>query len=318
MTTETATAPVTSRRTRVWSMAVYAVVLLAWCWLVGIPNDPAGVVIWIWLATIAWDPEVDLHDHLAFWRDWWKPLLLIVVYWVTRGLADEVGLPVHFSMPVRVDEWIGGGTVPTVTLQENWCGVPCRESLPPRWYDVLFTTVYASHFLVALTMAGVLWMRNRAEWVRWLRRYICILYGGLLGYILYPMAPPWMAARDGLLPDLERISSRGWSEIDLHRQTMVMFGMGNKVAAMPSLHAGIAFLVAFYLISRVRSAWRFLLLLYPLTMSTVLVYSGEHYVVDTIAGALLAGAVMIGCRIWERGREQVAPREPETSGVGRA
>ena len=93
---------------------------------------------------------------------------------------------------------------------------------------------------------------------------------------------------------------------------------GNKVAAMPSLHAGIAFLVAFYLISRLRSTWRFLLLLYPLTMSTVLVYSGEHYVVDTIAGALLAGAVMIGCRIWERGREQVAPREPETSGVGRA
>ena len=46
--------------------------------------------------------------------------------------------------------------------------------------------------------------------------------------------------------EVHRITSRGWSvvRIDLHRQTMIMWGMGNKVAAMPSLHCGIACLVA--------------------------------------------------------------------------
>ena len=34
---------------------------------------------------------------------------------------------------------------------------------------------------------------------------------------------------------------------------MIMWGMGNKVAAMPSLHCGIACLVAFYGISRLRT-----------------------------------------------------------------
>ena len=68
-------------------------------------------------------------------------------------------------MPIRVDEWLFGGTVPTVTLQQAWCGEPCLKTLPPHWYDVLLTTVYASHFLVALTLAGVLWVRNRLEWV---------------------------------------------------------------------------------------------------------------------------------------------------------
>lgn len=293
-------------------MTAYAVALLLWSWFVGIPNDPAGVILWIWLATIAWyvdDPE---RRWRSFWRDWWLPLLLLVVYWLVRGLADEIGIAPHYSMPIRVDEWLstlfgGGGTVPTVWLQHEWCGDPCVRTLPPRWYDVLLTTVYATHFLVALTLAGVLWVRDRAEWVRWLRRYITLLFSGLAIYVIYPMAPPWMAARDGYLAEVHRVTRRGWSElavggIDLHRQTMVMWGMGNKVAAMPSLHAGIAFLVAFWFISRLRSPYRWLLLLYPLAMTLALTYFAEHYVVDALAGAALAAVVMVGVARWERKR----------------
>ena len=280
------------------ALAAYVVALLAWSWFVGIPNDPAGVIIWIWFGTLAWCGPA---DPWRFWKDWWKPLLLLVVYWLVRGLADEIGIPPHFTMPIRADEWLFG-QVPTVALQEAWCGDPCTKSLPPRWHDVLFTTVYASHFLVALTLAGVLWVRDRLEWVRWLRRYITLLFCGLAIYIAYPMAPPWMAARDGYLVPVARITGRGWDDIDLHRQTMVMFGMANKVAAMPSLHAGIAFLVAFWLITRLRSPLRWLLLLYPLAMSLALTYFAEHYVIDAVAGALVALLVMVGVGRWERRR----------------
>lgn len=289
-------------RSRPVATTTYAVALVAWCWFVGIPKDPGGVLIWIWLGTIAWDAEQPWRHHLQFWRDWWKPFLVLVFYWLVRGLADEIGIAPHYSMPIRVDEWLAGGEVPTVTLQQSWCGEPCVKTLPPRWWDVLFTTVYASHFLVALVLAGVLWRRNRLEWERWLRRYLTLLLAGLAIYMAYPMAPPWMAARDGYLPEVHRITSRGWSEIDLHRQSMVLFGMGNKVAAMPSLHAGIAFLVAFYAIWRLSSRWRWLLLLYPVAMSLALVYFAEHYVIDAIAGGLLAAVVMVGCRRWERTR----------------
>jgi hypothetical protein len=296
----------TSRSARTRALVVYAVLLLAWSWFVGIPNDPAGVVLWIWFGTIAWDVDAPTRDHLDFWRDWWKPLLLIVVYWLGRGLADDIGIPVHYEMPVRVDAWLshlwGGDTAPTVALQHAWCGEPCVRTLPPHWYDVLLTTVYASHFLVALTLAGVLWVRNRPEWARWMRRYITLLFAGLTIYVLYPMAPPWMAARDGYLPEVHRITSRGWSEIDLHRQTMIMFGMGNQVAAMPSLHCGIACLVAFYGIWKLSSRWRWLLLLYPAAMSLVLVYFAEHYVIDALCGIALAGLVMVACARWERKR----------------
>lgn len=285
------------------AMASYAVALAAWSWFVGIPNDPAGVILWIWIATLAWNGTA---DPWQFWKDWWKPLLLMVVYWLLRGLVDEIGIPPHYSMPIRVDEWLssifGAGTVPTVSLQEAWCGDPCTKTTPPRWYDVFFTTVYASHFLVALTLAGVLWVRDKLEWARWLRRYITLLFAGLAIYTVYPMAPPWMASRDGYLSEVARITSRGWSEIDLHRQTMVMFGMGNKVAAMPSLHAGIAFLVVFWFITRLSSPWRWLLLLYPVTMSLALTYYAEHYVIDAVAGAAVALLVMVGVGRWERKR----------------
>lgn len=288
--------------TRSTALAAYAVALLTWCWYVGIPNDPAGVIVWIWLGTLAWYAEDRERRARDFWLDWWKPLLLLVVYWLVRGLADEIGVAAHYSMPVRFDEWLFGGVTPTVWLQQEWCGDPCTRSLPPRWWDVVFTSVYASHFLVALTLAGVLWVRNRDEWVRWLRRYVTLLFSGLVIYVVYPMAPPWMAARDGYLDPVSRITRRGWDDLELHRQTMIMWGMGNKVAAMPSLHAGIAFLVAFWFVSRLRSPARWLLLLYPLAMSLALVYYAEHYVVDTIAGAALALLVMVGVGRWERRR----------------
>jgi hypothetical protein len=294
------TGPLTRPVARTAAMIGYAVLLLLWSWFIGIPNDTVGVVLWVWLGTIAWNIEAPARAHLDFWRDWWKPVLCLVVYWFLRGMVDEVGLlPVSYRLPIQLDEWLGGGVTPTERLQEAWCGDPCVKTLPPRWYDTVLTTVYASHFLTALTIAGVLWVRNRSEWVLWIRRFVALNFAGVAIYWLYPMAPPWMAARDGFMGEVNRITSMGWSEIDLHRQTLVLWGMGNKAAAMPSLHAGIAFLVVFYAIWRLRSPLRWLLLLYPLAMSLALVYFAEHYVVDAIAGALVAGAVMVGCKAWE-------------------
>ncbi|CAB4701932.1 MAG: phosphatase PAP2 family protein [Actinobacteria bacterium] len=296
--------PETRPRARLAAMAAYAVLLGAWSWWVGIPNDTVGVALWLWLATIAWDVDAPREHHLLFLRDWSKPIGLLIVYWLLRGLADEVGVPVHVRAPIRFDEWLaglfGGTATPTEILQRSWCGVPCGYDVAPRWYDVVLTTTYASHFLVSLTLAAVLWVRHRPEWVRWMRRFVAINFAGLTIYWIYPMAPPWMASRDGYLGAVVRTTGRGWSEIDLHRQTMVLHGMGNKVAAMPSLHAGIAFLVAFYLITRLRSPARWLLLAYPVVMSTALVYYGEHYVVDALAGAVVALLVMLGCGAWER------------------
>ena len=125
----------TRPRVRVAAMAGFAALLVLWSLLIGIPNDTGGVVLWVWFGTIAWNIDAPRDEHLDFWRDWWRPLLVLAVYWLLRGLADEIGTPVHYTMPIRLDEWLGGGVTPTERLQSAWCGDPCLKTMPPRWYD---------------------------------------------------------------------------------------------------------------------------------------------------------------------------------------
>ena len=300
--------PVTRHRVRVIAMAAYAVLLAAYTELLGIPNDTVSVFVWLWFGTIAWNIEAPWRYHLRFVRDWSIPMVGLILYFYSRGLTDELGLPVHFTMPIRFDDAVsqlfgGGGTLPTEWLQHRLCGDPCLRESDPRWFDVFFTTVYASHFLTGLTIAAVLWVRKREEWLKWMRRYVSINFGALVCYVLYPMAPPWMASDEGYIHEaIPRLTGRGWRDLGLGRFDLVLQGVGNPVAAMPSLHAGITFLVAMYGIWRLRTPLRFLLVLYPLAMCTTLVYYGEHYVVDVLAGAVLAALVMIGCGMWERRR----------------
>jgi membrane-associated phospholipid phosphatase len=295
--------PVTRPWVRGGALAAYVVALIAWTELVGMPKGTVPVFCWVWLGTVAWHVEAPPRQHLDFLLDWWPPLAALLVYFYSRGLADDLGFAVHFSMPIEADAWLGGGTTPTQRLQDAWCGDPCSASSPPRWYDVALTTVYTSHFVTGLGVAAVLWVCNRVEWVRWMRRYLAISFAALVVYVAYPMAPPWMAAEEGHLSGgVQRLTGRGWSDLGTGNLDLALRGVGNPVAAMPSLHAGMAFLVALYAVQRWRSRWRWLLLTYPVAMSLALVYFGEHYVVDVAAGAVLAGAVLLGTRLWETGR----------------
>ncbi|MGH1564595.1 phosphatase PAP2 family protein [Mumia sp. DW29H23] len=298
--------PLTSRRGRVAAMVAFVGGFVLWLTFVGLPTDVVQIVAWLWVLTIAWNVGAGWRTHLSFLRDWWGPVAFLLVYLYSRGLADELfALPVHFTEPVRFDQWLGGGTTPTKHLQDWLCDQPCSSASPPHWYDIGLTTVYFTHFVAGLTIAVVLWMMSRTEWVMWMRRYLAISFGALVIYILYPMAPPWMASQDGYLSDeVVRLTGRGWATFGLGGFHLALANVGNPVAAMPSLHAGLAALIAFYGIQRLRSGWRWLLLLYPLTMSFALVYYAEHYVIDIIAGFALAGAVMLGCDWWERRRGQ--------------
>jgi membrane-associated phospholipid phosphatase len=58
---------------------------------------------------------------------------------------------------------------------------------------------------------------------------------------------------------------------------------------MPSLHAGTTLLVALFFWPLASTLGRAALLGYVLAMAAALVYTGEHYVVDVVAGWLTAG-----------------------------
>lgn len=187
---------------RALAMTGYALALGSWIVLVGLPSDPFQMFVWLWLAAIAWYAGSPWSVHLQFVRDWWPAFAVLVLYLYSRGLSDElIGMPVHWTMPIDVDRWMFGGNLPTEVLQDRLCGDPCLRSDDPRWYDVLLTTVYFSHFVLGLGLAFVLWIRDRAAWTAWLTRYLAINVAGLVIYVLYPMAPPWLAAKEGYIDE---------------------------------------------------------------------------------------------------------------------
>ena len=284
----------------------FVVALAAYIYAFGLPKQSVEVVVWIWLGTVAWDVRRPAGEHLVFLRDWWPPFVVLLLYLYSRGISDDLAIfDVHVTEPIKADEWLFGGHLPTQYLQAHLCGVPCERSSPPAWYDVALTTVYYSHFFAAIGIAGYLWKRNRPDWVRYMRRYLSVISIGVVCYVVYPMAPPWMASRDGYITDdISRITGRGWFDLgssDGHATAQQhISAVGNQVAAMPSLHVALSVLVAWWVISRLRGGWRWLMLLYPLAMAFMLVYYGEHYVVDGIAGALLVAVVMVGWGAIER------------------
>lgn len=233
--------------------------------------------------------------------DWLPFTAVLMVYDLSRGLAHAVNMPLQERDVADVEKWMFGGTIPTVWLQQHWYTPDAVH-----WYDAVFTLIYTTHFLATPILAAILWLRDRAWWFAYVSRVVVVSLAGLVTYVLFPEAPPWMASDDHVIGRVSRLSARGWEYLHLGNVKELLAHAqeagSNPTAAMPSLHTAFATMVALTIASRLRSRWRWLLVLYPCAMGLALVYLGEHYVVDVLAGVLYAVAVHLLVSRWERSR----------------
>lgn len=246
--------------------------------------------------------QASRHGPVAQLLIAWSPLSLILVayaaaQWVSAPLADgravgdtnRLGFGLHVSGPAAADQQVFE-TVPSVWLQQH------LVDGSTHWYDAVAALVYVTHFVSIPLVTAVVWFRLRDRFASWLTSVVTFTVVGMAGYVVYPAAPPWMASDLGEIGAVDRVSLIGWEHLGLTAVARVS-ALGqdgsNPVAAMPSLHAGAALLVAGFLWPVVRRWWRGVLAAYVLTMGLVLVYTGEHYVVDVVAGWLTA-AVALG------------------------
>ena len=120
---------------------------------------------------------------------------------------------------------------------------------------------------------------------------VAVTLGAFLTYWLYPAQPPWLAADGGHMAAVDRVVPAVWDQLGVPTVSSVYENgdLVNTVAAMPSLHAAYPFMLLLFFWGagrRVRAG----LALYTLAMAYALVYSGEHFVADILAGWALAGA----------------------------
>jgi membrane-associated phospholipid phosphatase len=104
---------------------------------------------------------------------------------------------------------------------------------------------------------------------------------GLIGFWLMPTAPPWMFPDKGFVAGVNHSSA-------------LLQTFGNSYAAMPSLHAADALIVAFFLVSTSRTIWaKALWTLWPLWVWFSVVATANHFVLDVVAGICVAVASLL-------------------------
>lgn len=217
--------------------------------------------------------------------------------WVTEGHPSRWGFPLHVTWPGQVDAALFG------VLPSSWLQQHLYQPGEVHWYDGVVAGVSLSHYVVSPVITAVLWFRHRRWFRQWTGCVLALAFLGIATYVVFPMAPPWLASQTGDGPPVSRISNLGWDYLHLPSVGELIGsgqGVSNPVAAMPSLHAAYAALAALFFVAG--AAWwaRLLLLAYPVLMGVALVYTGEHYVLDVVVGWLYAVLVMLGWRATQR------------------
>jgi membrane-associated phospholipid phosphatase len=174
-----------------------------------------------------------------------------------------------------------------------------------------------THFFAVWVIAAVLWRLDRGRFRRYAALTIALTLGAFLTYWLYPAQPPWLSAESLRIPPIDRIVPEVWGQLGVGTVQSLYENerLVNTVAAMPSLHAAYPFMLLLFFWPAGRLV-RAGLALYTLAMGYTLVYSGEHYVTDILAGWAMAGALfalveVAGARLRAlRSRDDTTPERP--------
>jgi hypothetical protein len=249
--------------------------------LSGLPVARDQLFFWLGLGMAAFS--------VGAWRTWggmvleWLPLFaLLVLYDFLRGAVEVAPDQAHVAPQAAVDKVLGAGQIPTVWLQHHlW--TPGHL----HWYDFAAWVVYLTHFFVVWVVAAVLWRFDRRRFRRYALLTITLTLGAFLTYWLYPAQPPWLDDAG-----VARIVPTVWDHLGVPAMQSVYEDgrLVNTVAAMPSLHAAYPFMLLLFFWSAAGRLVRVGLSLYTIAMAFTLVYGGEHFVADILAGWALAGA----------------------------
>lgn len=206
---------------------------------------------------------------------------LLVYDWL-RGLVPHLNSHANFMWMPAADRFIFG-SLPTFWLQQRWW------TGSPQWYDFGFYGFYMLHFILPVTLAIAVWKLRESHYWQVACTYVTVSLMGLLTFLLFPAAPPWMAGEQGKIEGVAHVSNFVFGRLGFKSFPSVYAIIGgNPVAAVPSLHAAYGTLLLIFVYKLFGKRWALLAAIYPLVIFVGTVYSGEHYAVDEIIGIVYA------------------------------
>lgn len=241
-----------------------------------------------------------------FIRDWTLVVAGLFAYLLASRYSQALDMPIHYTPQIDAERVLGFGALPTEWLQAHlYHG---RTGV----IEVIAVLMYVSHFFAPIALGFYLWLRRLG------RAFAELMFGlvatSLLAdivFVLYPTAPPWLAAEHGLVRVHHLLQQ---SLFDLHLNGFAaLIGDSHKyniVAALPSMHA--AFPVIALIVAVRYGLPRWVITLQSVQLVGVwfaIVYLGDHYLVDAVAGAAfaIAGVTIAHRLLFGAQRSETAP-----------
>ncbi len=205
-------------------------------------------------------------------RNWYHVLSIPLAFRELHYLVHPINPTDLDPLLARWDWYLCGGVHPTVWL-EQW--------MHP-WLTEYLQVVYSTFYFLPIVLGAVLWKkRDYAGFHVALVAVVTAFYVSYLGYVAFPALGPRFELASLQQQEIRGIWLTGWLRATLDRLELI------QRDAFPSGHVGVSLLVLYC--SRRLGASAFVpysVVVASLTFSTV--YLRYHYVVDVLAGVILA------------------------------
>lgn len=201
------------------------------------------------------------------------PLALIsILYEYSRSLAYKIDLAIDYNAPLLLEKYLFGAPLAVYFQSFSW------EPL-----NVFFSVIYSLHPLYFILLLLFILVLDRTVYKHALISVTVASTVAIAFYILWPVAPPWIA-----VPGITRMPNYLFRVIG--RSTSID---PNAYAAMPSMHVAYSYFFAYYsiIVSGERRGWKWLVWggrLMALLMPITVIYTGNHYLLDVFMGLLIA------------------------------
>lgn len=215
---------------------------------------------------------------------WWvEVLLLAVLYGVYSLVRNSVG-------DIVASAYANGREI--LAVEDAW-GLAWERGLN-EWVhrtDVVAGAValhYATlHFLVTPAVLAWLFLRRPTRYRAASGVLMVTTALALIGFYWLPTAPPRLLADEGFVDVMSRTAGWGWWPASGNPGSDAI---SNQFAAMPSLHCAWAAWCGIVLVLLAHRTWvRIAALVYPFSTFFVVLGSGNHYLLDVLAGVVVLG-----------------------------
>jgi membrane-associated phospholipid phosphatase len=252
-----------------------------------------------------------------FFLDWAPLVAFWLVYDRLRLLQPGLLNRVAVTWPYELERWLFGslcgGDVPAHTTRA-WLAAHSSTALGASlsWAAQL---VYLSHIFLVPLLFLWLWVRGRADlqsqarFHRMMRAFAYLNFAAILIYLLVPVAPPWWVSLYGMAqPTSDLLAQmRMSSAMDGKLVTALIHNAAQWFAAVPSLHGAYPVLLFLLTLRERNKRMLAVLMAYAIAMWAATVMLNQHYIIDLIAGGLLAcTAWLVG--EWQGHRARLAER----------